>query len=187
MRVVTEALSSLKSPSSAPVCALGHLPPQGGRLWGRSNREKFGALWDVWIHILGIGAECACWGGGRSGCTGPTREGVGVCPLIRPFGPPSPRGEGFWGEPPHSPLKGKDFGRLIAAPTERNPLGRAGEGTRPYSVFTNGSTYRKRDRSGTCPLKRRGEAELRTKFLCLLSFSKKGGDPAPPRRVRFLI
>ena len=64
---------------------------------------------------------------------------------------------------------------------------RAGEGTRPYSVFTNGSTYRKRDRSGTCPLKRRGEAELRTKFLCLLSFSKKGGDPVPPRRVRFLI
>ena len=64
---------------------------------------------------------------------------------------------------------------------------RAGEGTRPYSVFTNGSTYRKRDRSGTCPLKHRGEAELRTKFLCLLSFSKKGGDPAPPRRVRFLI
>ena len=64
---------------------------------------------------------------------------------------------------------------------------RAGEGTRPYSVFTNGSTYRKRDRSGTCPLKHRGETQFRTKFLCLLSFSKKGGDPAPPRRVRFLI
>ena len=45
----------------------------------------------------------------------------------------------------------------------------------------------KRDRFWTCPLNRRGEAELRTKFLCLLSFSKKGGDPAPPRRVRFLI
>ena len=58
---------------------------------------------------------------------------------------------------------------------------------RPYGVFTNGSTYRKRDRSGTCPLKRRGETQFRTKFLCLLSFSKKGGDPAPPRRVRFLI
>ena len=89
-------------------------------------------MWDVWIHILGIGAECACWGGGRPGCTVPRREGVGVCSLIRPFGPPSPRGEGFLGEPPHSPLNGKAFGRLIAAPTERNPLGRAGEGTRPY-------------------------------------------------------
>ena len=25
-------------------------------------------MWDVWIHILGIGAECACWrAGGRKG------------------------------------------------------------------------------------------------------------------------
>ena len=25
-------------------------------------------MWDVWIHILGIRAECACWGaGGRKG------------------------------------------------------------------------------------------------------------------------
>ena len=72
------------------------------------------------------------------------------------------------------------------------PTGIVGEkrrahSVRPYTAFTNGSIYKKRDRSGTCPLKRRGEAELRTKFLCLLSFSKKGGDPAPPRRVRFLI
>ena len=60
---------------------------------------------------------------------------------------------------------------------------RAGEGPRPYGVFTNGSTYRKGDRSGTYPLKPRGEAKLRTKFLCLLSFSKKvrgsGGEPEP--------
>ena len=64
---------------------------------------------------------------------------------------------------------------------------RRAHNVRPYGVFTNGSAYKKRDRFWTCPLKRRGEAELRTKFLCLLSFSKKGGDPAPPRRVRFLI
>ena len=41
----------------------------------------------------------------------------------------------------------------------------------------------KRDRFWTCPLKPRGEAELRRKFLCLLSFSKKvrgsGGEPEP--------
>ena len=54
---------------------------------------------------------------------------------------------------------------------------RAGEGTRPYGVFTNGSTYRKRDRSGTCPLKHRGETQFRRKFLCLLSFSKKVRGP----------
>ena len=60
---------------------------------------------------------------------------------------------------------------------------RAGEGTRPYTAFTNSSAYRKRDRFWTCPLKPRGEAELRRKFLCLLSFSKKvrgsGGEPEP--------
>ena len=114
-------------------------PDRGSRpspLWG----EGFGAvqigrnsaLCGTFGYIYWELGRSAPVGGGRSGCTGPTREGVGVCPLIRPFGPPSPRGEGFFGEPPHSPLKGKDFGRLIAAPTERNPLGRAGEGTRPY-------------------------------------------------------
>ena len=60
---------------------------------------------------------------------------------------------------------------------------RAGEGPRPYTAFTNSSAYRKRDRFWTCPLKPRGEAELRRKFLCLLSFSKKvrgsGGEPEP--------
>ena len=43
------------APSSAPVCALGHLPPRGKAL-------------------------------------------VGNRPLTRPFGPPSPQGEGFGGE-----------------------------------------------------------------------------------------
>ena len=43
-------------------------PPVGGRLWVRSNREEFGPLWDVWIHILGIGAECACWRAGGPVC-----------------------------------------------------------------------------------------------------------------------
>ena len=38
-------------------------------LWGEgfrvcSNRVELLPLWDVWIHILGIRAECACWGGG---------------------------------------------------------------------------------------------------------------------------
>ena len=57
---------------------------------------------------------------------------------------------------------------------------RAGEGTRPYTAFTNSSAYRKRDRFWTCPLKPRGEAELRRKFLCLLSFSKKVRGPGLP-------
>ena len=43
-------------------------PPVGGRLSAYSNRVELLPLWDVWIHILGIRAECACWGaGGRKG------------------------------------------------------------------------------------------------------------------------
>ena len=45
-------------------------PPVGGRLSAYSNRVELLPLWDVWIHILGIGAECACWGWGQS-CRGP--------------------------------------------------------------------------------------------------------------------
>ena len=43
-------------------------PPEGGSLGVRSNREEFGPLWDVWIHILGIRAECACWKAGGPVC-----------------------------------------------------------------------------------------------------------------------
>ena len=103
-------------------------------------------MWDVWIHILGIGAECACWGGGRPGVP-PLRSAdpyrSGFWPLIRPL-----RG--------HLPPEGKVYGAHTV---------------RPYGVFTNASTHKKRDRSGTCPLKPRGETQFRTKFLCLLSFS----------------
>ena len=43
-------------------------PPVWGRLSVYSNRVELLPLWDVWIHILGIRAECACWGaGGRKG------------------------------------------------------------------------------------------------------------------------
>ena len=82
--------------------------------------------------------------------------------------------------PPHPPPSGAPF-PIPSVPSGHLPL------TRGVGPQGEGLGNTKRDRSGTCPLKPRGEAELRTKFLCLLSFSKKGGDPAPPRRVRFLI
>ena len=58
------------------------------------------------------------------------------------------------------------------------PTGIVGEkrrahNVRPYTVFTNGSAYRKRDRSGTCPLKRRGETQFRRKFFWFLFFQEK--------------
>ena len=71
----------------------------GGRLWGRSNREEFGALWDVWIHILGIGAECACW-----------RAGGPVC---RPYGRNVVSLGGASGRP--RPTKGVGLGPAPAA------------------------------------------------------------------------
>ena len=100
MRVVTEALSSLKSPSSVWPAA-SYLPPVRGRLLICSNREKFAPLWDVWIHILGIRTECACWGAGGPVCRpyggnvvslggAPSRRALqkgvaGTCSLIRPL------------------------------------------------------------------------------------------------------
>ena len=55
-----ERLRVSRPPPHPPQCAhWGTFPPVGGRLWVRSNREEFGALWDVWIHILGIVVECA--------------------------------------------------------------------------------------------------------------------------------
>ena len=54
------------------------------------------------------------------------------------------------------------------------------KGSRPQG---EGLGKTKRDRFLTCPLKHRGETKFRTKFLCLLSFSKKvrgsGGEPEP--------
>ena len=69
-----ERLRVSRPPPHPPQCAhWGTFPPVGGRLWGRSNREGFVLLWDVWIHILGIRAECAC-GGRAAQCAAPTAE-----------------------------------------------------------------------------------------------------------------
>ena len=125
-------------------------------------------MWDVWIHILGIGAECACW---RAG--GPVCRPYGG-DVVSPGGAsgrprPTKGAAGGWG---HPPLRRTEFGQKTRAHT-----------VRPYTIIINGSAYKKRDRFRTCPLKPRGEAKLRTKFLCLLSFSKKvrgsGGKPEP--------
>ena len=74
-------------------------------------------------------------------------------------------------------------GRTMCAPTGEGagtcPLIRLAYG-QPPSPQGEGLGKTKRDRSGTCPLKPRGEAELRRKFLCLLSFSKKVRGPGSP-------
>ena len=92
------------APSSAPVCALGHLPPRGKALVGnrpphpalRATFPPGGRLW--W----GIAPSP-----GPSGHLPPRgKDLVGNRPLIRPFGPPSPQGEGFGGElSPHPALR----------------------------------------------------------------------------------
>ena len=94
MRVGIRDAERLKdSPSSAPVCALGHLPPCGGRLWGCSNREGLIPLWDVWIHILGIWVECACWGGaGGPGVPSLKEREWEPAPSSAPFGGTFPQG-----------------------------------------------------------------------------------------------
>ena len=158
-RILRGRIKPAGFPLIRPSVRTGAPSPTVGKALSRSNREGFVLLWDVWIHILGIRAECACWEadgpvcrpysedvaspGGASGRPRPTKgaagaqcaplhgEGAGNCPLIRlAYGqPPSPQGEGL------------------------------------------GKT--KRDRSGTYPLKPRGETQFRTKFLCLLPFQRK--------------
>ena len=92
------------------------------------------------------------------------------------------------GQPSVPPLRrrrGKPGRRVQeAAPYKRcgsrpRPLIRLAYG-QPPSPCGEGLGKTKRDRSGTCPLKPRGEAELRRKFLCLLSFSKKVRGPGSP-------
>ena len=50
-------------------------------------------MWDVWIHILGIWAECACWGVAQV-CRPYKRKGD-LSPHPPPSGAPSPQGEGL--------------------------------------------------------------------------------------------
>ena len=134
-------------------------------------------MWDVWIHILGIWVECACWGGGRPSVP-PLRRRRGkpgrrvreAAPYKRCGSRPRPCG-GIWA---------KNGGRTVCAPTGEGagncPLIRLAYG-QPPSPQGEGLGKTKRDRSGTCPLKPRGEAQFRRKFLCLLSFSKKVRGP----------
>ena len=147
--------------TSLPLLAFGHFPLTGGI---SPLTRGVGPLWGECFGAVQIGRDsffCRTfgyiyWELWRSAPVGGGRPGVpllrsadsyrsGFCPLIRPL-----RG--------HLPPEGKVYGAHTV---------------RPYGLFTNGSTYRKRDRSGTCPLKHKGETQFRIKFLCLLSFSKK--------------
>ena len=213
-------------------------------------------MWDVWIHILEIAAECACWGDGRPSVpplrqkrgkpgrraesSRPTKGVAGTCPLIRPlrghlslsplslrdiiptpFGlrpfppdrgnrpldkgsrPPGGRHDGRVRTPAPTGIVGKNSGRTMCAPTGEGagtwplirpsvrtgapvPIPSVPSGhlplTRGVGPQGEGLGKTKRDRFLTCPLKHRGETKFRTKFLCFLSFSKKGSYTGPWRK-----
>ena len=97
--------------------------------------------------------------------------------LCRPYGGDVASPGGASGRP--RPTKG-------AAGAQCAPLHREGAGNcplirlaygQPPSPQGEGLGKTKRDRSGICLLKHRGETQFRTKFLCLLSFSKKVRGP----------
>ena len=126
-------------------------------------------MWDVWIHILGIGAECACWrAGGRKGrpYNGDVVSPGGASRRPRPT-------KGAVGAQ-CAPLHGEGAGTW--------PLIRPSVRTGAPSPQGEGLGKTKRDRFLTCPLKHRGETKFRTKFLCFLSFSKKGSYTGPWRK-----
>ena len=163
MRVGIRDAERLKdSPSSAPVCALGHLPPTGGEGFGAAQIGRDSSFCRTFGYIYCIGNQGGVrLLGGRPRCAALTRE-RGACPLIRPL-----RG--------HLPPRGKAYER-VRTPAPAGIVGekRRAHSVRPCGTITNGSIYKKRDRSGTCPLKHRGETQFRIKFLWFLSFSKKG-------------
>ena len=76
---------------------------------------------------------------------------------------------------PHPPPPGAPF-PIPSVPSGHLPL------TRGVGPQGEGLGKTKRDRFLTCPLKHRGETQFRTKFLCLLSFSKKVGYTGPWRK-----
>ena len=109
-----------------------------------------------------------------TGTVGEKRRAHNVRPYMERSGnlPPHPPPVCALG---HLPPRGKVYYRRVRIPAPTGVVGekRRAHNVRPYTAFTNGSIYKKRDRSGTCPLKRRGEAELRRKFFCLLFFQEK--------------
>ena len=113
--------------------------------------------------------------------------------MCRPYGGDAASLGGASGRP--RPTKGVGLGPAPAAEFGQKtagaqcaPLQERGREPAPSSVWPTASHLppgeglgkTKRDRSGTCLLKHRGEAELRRKFLCLLSFSKKVRGPGSP-------
>ena len=105
----------------------------------------------------------------------------------RPQGPPLQRRRGKPGRRVQeaAPYK-RGGGRTMCAPTWR------GGGNLPphppqcahWGTFPPGGRLRKNKKGQvlTCPLKHRGETQFRTKFLCFLSFSKKGSYTGPWRK-----
>ena len=162
-------------------------------LWG----EGFGA-----VQIGRNSALCGTfgyiyWELGRSapvgGAGGPVRRPYGRN-VVSLGGAPSRRAlQRGWREPAPSsaPFGGTCPYPLCPFGTSSLPLlafghfpltGGIGPLTRGVGPQGEGLGKTKRDRFLTCPLKRRGETQFRTKFLCLLSFSKKGSYTGPWRK-----
>ena len=129
--------------------------PQGGRLTDGPVCRPYGG------GVVRLG--------GASGRPRPTKGSAGGSGT-RPYG-------GVWI---------KNGWRTMCAPTGVGagtcPLIRPSVRTGAPSPWGEGLGKTKRDRFLTCPLKHRGETQFRRKFLCFLSFSKKGSYTGPWRK-----
>ena len=169
MRVVTKVLTSHKFPLIRPSVCTGAPSPKGEG-FGSAQIGRNLVLCGTFKYIYWELGRSASVGGRAAQCAAPTAEtwqARAAAPYKRCGSRPRPCG-GVWI---------KNGGRTMCAPTgegaETWPLICPSVRTGAPSPLGEGLRRTKRDRSGTCLLKHRGETQFRTKFLCLLSFSKK--------------
>ena len=175
-----ERLRLSRPPPHPPQCAHWGTFPPGGEGFGATQIGRDSALCGTFGYIYWELGRSAPVGRRTAQCAAPTAK-TWQAQAARPGGRALQKGRR--GQAPAlcrcNPLTSLGF-CLSSAPfwwagEETRSCGgvwakNAGAQCAPLHRNYKRSAYKKRDRSGTYPLKPRGETQFRTKFLCLLSF-----------------
>ena len=162
-------------PLIRPSVRTGAPSPHSGEGFGPAQIGRNSALCGTFGYIYWKLRRSAPVGGRAARMCRPYRRGGGNLP-------PHPPQCAHWGTCPY-PLCPFGTSSLPLLAFGHFPLtGGIGPLTRGVGPQGEGLGKTKRDRFLTCPLKHRGETQFRIKFLCFLSFSKKGSYTGPWRK-----